>query len=143
MAEKTPKNAGPKDTADAVKDREGVTTDRAAEATVVAAGNVSAPLDDEGVVVRAEEKVEDFTSAESVEMVELTKNVYEEFYFPDTKRPSYRLLFTKGQTVPKSTVDAINAARQSDEEREAAQKANPAGIDSTTLASGTYPGVKA
>ena len=34
------------------------------------------------------------------------ENVYQEFYPANTKRPSYRLLFYKGQVVMKSAYDA-------------------------------------
>jgi hypothetical protein len=45
----------------------------------------------------------------SDELVVVTKDIVEEFYFPDTKRPSSRLLFTKGQVVRKADIDAHNA----------------------------------
>lgn len=74
--------------------------------------------------------------------VTLNKDVLEEFYYPDTKRPSYRVLYTKGQVIAKSLIDAYNATV------EARKAAAPEGddavratIDTTTLASGTYPGV--
>lgn len=74
--------------------------------------------------------------------VTLNKDVLEEFYYPDTKRPSYRVLYTKGQVVAKSLIDAYNAtvearAAGAPEGDEAVR----ATIDTTTLASGTYPGV--
>jgi hypothetical protein len=127
-------------TAEAVKEREGVTTDRAAEATAVAAGTVSAPPAENAVVIGAGDKVSDFNDAGAgEEMVQLTKDVYEEFYFPNTKRPSYRLLFTEGQVVSKKVVEAIGAAVDEAE----LDKVNPARIDSSTLASGTHPGIGA
>lgn len=42
-------------------------------------------------------------------LVEVTEDVFEEFYYPDTKRPSYRLLLHKGQIVKKSELEALTA----------------------------------
>jgi hypothetical protein len=44
------------------------------------------------------------------ELVEVTQDVMETFYFPDTKRPAQRLRFTKGQIVRKSEIDALAQA---------------------------------
>lgn len=84
-----------------------------------------------------------YSTSEGEQYVTLNKDVLEEFYYPDTKRPAYRVLYTKGQVVPKSQIDAYNAqveaakARQNLEGDDAVR----ATIDSTTLAAGTYPGV--
>lgn len=80
--------------------------------------------------------------------VTLKEDVVEEFFFPDTKRPSYRLKYRKGQTVQRSAIEAHNARVAAKQKaRELAEKGevdpeNPAGIDSTTLASGTFPGLQ-
>lgn len=144
----SPKGTDPQSVASNVKEREGVTTDRAAEHQAVLAGTTSAPLDEDGVVIGGEDTVSDFEEGGGQVMVTLTKNVYEEFYFPNTNRPSYRLLYTKGQVIPKSTIEALNdevEARKARNQRAASgelDESNPAGIDSSTLASGTYPGVQ-
>lgn len=66
--------------------------------------------------------------------VEVAKDVVETFYYPGTKRPAQRILFTKGSVVPKSAIDAYNAATR-------ARKDDPNAlenyVDSTTIASGT------
>lgn len=71
--------------------------------------------------------------------VVLKRDVYEQFYFPGTQRPSYRLAFTKGQVVARAALAERVAAI-----RLAAARGtgiNPLGIDASTLASGTHPGV--
>lgn len=77
--------------------------------------------------------------------VTLKEPVLEEFFFPDTKRPSYRVLYHKGQVVKKSVVDAYNADTELQnklrENPGALNPANPADIDSSTLHAGTYPGL--
>lgn len=101
----------------------------------------TAGVGDDAVVIKADEggagKHGSETAGETY--VTLDKDVVEEFYFPDTKRPSYRLLFTKGQVVPKSAVDLVEANAKEIARRKSGEvdKDNPAGIDSTTLASGT------
>jgi hypothetical protein len=42
-------------------------------------------------------------------LVVVQDDVYEEFYFENTQRPAYRLLFTKGQVVKQSQLDAVHA----------------------------------
>lgn len=83
------------------------------------------------VLIKADGTVEDsaFDATDSEEFVTLNKDIVEEFFYPNTKRPAYRILHTKGQTVRKSIVDQYNEAAKAD--RAAFQ------IDSSTLASGT------
>lgn len=81
-----------------------------------------------------------YDTADAAEFVTLSKDIVEEFYYPDTMRPSYRILYTKGQVVPKAAIDAHNAAvahRKKLAENGGVDPENPAGIDSTTIASGT------
>lgn len=109
-------------------------TDQAPEVAEPGAG--AGTGGDEAAVVKADEEISDSLFAKTEpgeEYVTLAKDVVEEFYFPDTKRPSYRLLFTKGQVVRRSEIDALNS-------RVAARRAATEGeflIDSTTVASGT------
>lgn len=98
------------------------------------APEVAAPEGDDTVVIKADGKVEDslFAKVESGdELVTLAKDVVEEFYYPGTKRPSYRLLFTKGQVVRRGDVERVNARNDGS----LVSESNPAGIDSTTLVS--------
>lgn len=101
----------------------------------------------DAVLLRADEEIGDdlIEDASSAQFVTLSKDVVEEFVYPGTKRPAHRLLFTKGQVVPRDRIDALNAgvqARAAEAERDGdPDPKNPAGIDSTTLASGTYPGI--
>lgn len=80
--------------------------------------------------------------------VTLKEDVVEEFYYPDTKRPSYRLRYRKGQTVPRTVIEQHNAnvkarARAAEfAEKGEVDPDNPAGIDSSTLHSGTGGGLK-
>lgn len=69
------------------------------------------------------------------QFVTLDAEVVERFYFPDTKRPSHRVLFHKGQVVPKSLIEERAA------EIRAAQSKTGVTIDTTTIASGTFVGV--
>lgn len=75
------------------------------------------------------------------QLVELNSDVVEEFYFPGTKRPSYRVAFTRGQIVRKSDIDALNArvkaARELADPRPSEAPGLEDYVDSTTLASGT------
>lgn len=101
----------------------------------------------EAALVGVDDTVADalYDDADSEAYVLLKQDVIEEFYYPDTTRPAYRVLYTKGQRVQKSAIDAYNAAT------EARKKAGDlegddlvvATIDSTTLASGTTPGIGA
>lgn len=86
------------------KDNKTETSQAVATDTDVAA---NAPKD--GKIVRAEREENDtelpeLGDADTAMVVE--ENVYQEFYPPNTKRPSYRLLFHKGQVVMKSQYDA-------------------------------------
>lgn len=97
----------------------------------------------DGVIIKADGSLESSNYEEGsaqTTMVTLTGNVYEEFFFPNTTRPSYRLLYHAGQIVPKSTIEAFNEATKRSvamRENGGVDKENPAGIDSTTIASGT------
>jgi hypothetical protein len=97
----------------------------------------------EAKIVKADEEVSEsmFASAtETDKLVVCNEDVLEEFFYPGTTRPSYRVLYTKGQTVRQSAIDAHNAgvkARKAAAEGRPVDEDNPAGIDSTTIASGT------
>lgn len=84
-------------------------------------------------------------TATTDELVELQSDVVEEFYYPDTKRPSYRVLYNKGQRVLRSVLDQrardIRLARAGASENPVERLA--ATVDATTLAAGTWPGVAA
>lgn len=47
--------------------------------------------------------------ADNDPLVTVQDDVYEEFYFENTQRPAYRLLFTKGQVVKQSQIDAVKS----------------------------------
>lgn len=121
MAEQQKKGAA------GAKDKDELQTD--------AAPAPAAPADDEAVLVkRGEGSVNDglFEKTEAgEELVTLGRDVVEEFYYPGTKRPAYRVLFTKGQVVRRSAIEQYNSALEGPDE------SNPLGIDSSTLASGT------
>lgn len=92
--------------------------------------------DNGAVVIKAADQIDSglFTDAGKTDkLVVVDKDVYEEFYFPNTKRPSHRLLYTAGQVVKQSDLDRINASRKAAAEDDGT--AFP--IDPTTLASGT------
>ncbi len=101
------------------------------------------------VLLHAGDEVGDELIAASTgqQFVTLDKDIVEEFIYPGTKRPAHRLLFTKGQVVSRATIDTLNAnvraTRVAAERGGDADPANPAGVDETTLASGTYPGLPA
>ena len=80
--------------------------------------------------------------AEAEQFVELSSDVVEQFFYPDTKRPSYRVLFHKGQVVPRSVISQRAAdIRLAERARAEDPKVRlTATVDATTLASGTYPG---
>lgn len=59
-------------------------------------------------VVGAGDTLKDSLFDGSGDFVTLTKDVVEEFYFPDTNRPSYKLLFAKGQVVRRADIEALN-----------------------------------
>lgn len=89
-----------------------------------------------GIDVDLEGDLYETTSGD--ELVTLSKDVVEEFYYPNTKRPAYRILFTKGQTVKKSVIDQANADAATLRKRlEGAEPKLEDVVDSTTLASGT------
>jgi hypothetical protein len=93
-------------------------------------------------VVKEDETVSSsvYEITDTTEMVTLQRDLVEEFFYPDTKRPSYRILYTKGQTVSRAAIEAYNAgveAANKLRENGGVDPANPAGIDSTTIASGT------
>lgn len=97
---------------------------------------------EDAVLLKSDETVDEsaFESAgESDELITLSKDVVQEFFYPNTKRPAYRILYTKGQTIRRSVIDAHNAGVEDRKRREAGEPdpENMAGIDSTTLASGT------
>lgn len=92
--------------------------------------------DGEAVVIKASGQIESglFTDAGKTDkLVVVDKDVYEEFYFPGTKRPSHRLLYVAGQVVKQSDLDRINASRKAAAEATGAEFP----LDSTTVASGT------
>lgn len=76
-------------------------------------------------------------------MVTLKQDVIEEFRYPGTTRPAYRVLYTKGQVVQKKAIDAYNAATEARKVELTGDAAVAAYVDSTTLASGTTPGIGA
>lgn len=99
----------------------------------------------DAVVVGPDDEVGSYYSAaEGDVFVTLDRDVIEEFYYPNTTRPSHRVLYSKNQVVSKAVIDQYNAdtaAAKAARERAASGELdpqNPAGIDSTTLASGTY-----
>lgn len=101
---------------------------------------------DRAVLIGADDDVAEalYEDADSDTYVTLQKDVVGEFYFPDTRRPSHRVLYTRGQVVRKAELEAHNdAVRAAKVARERAARGevdpqNPAGIDAVTLASGTY-----
>jgi hypothetical protein len=113
----------------------------------------TAGVGDDATVIKLEDSVDRsaYEITDTAEFVTLQRDLVEEFYFPDTKRPSYRLLYTKGQVVSRAAIEAYNAdVELANKRREngGIDPANPAGIDSTTIASGTrvpaldsFPGV--
>ena len=120
------------------------------DSDVTGGGEASAVVDDdrgEAAVLGVDSGVEEglYSTSEGEQYVTLNKDVLEEFFYPDTKRPAYRVLYTKGQVVPKSQIDAYNAQVEAAKNRENLEgdEAVRATIDSTTLASGTYPGLPA
>lgn len=105
--------------------------------TTAEAGLATAGVGDDAVVIRKGEEVDSSlyaTSDVKDPYVVLQKDVVEEFYFPNTKRPSHRLLFRKGDTVRQSQLDALKAPEAPGDDVAAQLRAQ---VDSTTLASGT------
>ena len=96
----------------------------------------------DAVLVRADQEIPEamFEAAATEDMVRLTAPLVGEFFYPNTVRPSYKILHTVGEIVPRSVVDAHNAGvrlRKLLADNDGVDPANPAGIDSTTIASGT------
>lgn len=104
-------------------------------------GIQTAGVGENAVVIGRDDIVSDdvFGEAQGDALVELKKDIVEEFYYPGTKRPAYRILFTAGQVVRRSQVEAYNTStEQAKDARDGkVDEDNVAGIDSTTLASGT------
>lgn len=128
---------------------QGTTTD---EGTTIKAAGAGEPTKEAGrepvatagtregtVTVEATDKIEGvYEESSSSTFVTITKDVIETFYYPNTKTPSQRVLFAKGQVVPKSTIDALNANVEAARKRaESDEVALEDYVDSTTLASGT------
>lgn len=88
-----------------------------------------------------------YDESDGEKVATLKEPLLEEFFFPDTKRPSYRIKYPAGMAVPVREIEAYNADTELQNRLrglkpgEHLDPQNPAGIDSTTLASGTYPGV--
>ena len=99
------------------------------------AGLTTAGVGDDAVLVKDGETPSGFYEDSGQETyVTVTKDVVEEFYYPGTKRPAYRVRFTKGQIVPKAVIDQLEADAKA---READPNALENYIDSTTYAAGT------
>lgn len=106
----------------------------------------TAGVGDDAVLSKLDEELPSsiYEVAGGAEYVTLQRDIVEEFFYPDTKRPSYRLLYTKGQVVSKAAIEAYNDGVRAANARRAGEvdEANPAGIDSTTIAAGTrVPGL--
>lgn len=102
----------------------------------------TAPDGDGNVVLGTDDTVSasHYEETDAHTFVTLKKDVVEEFFFPDTTRPSYRVLYHAGQVVNKGVLDAYNEATKTAAKLRktgGVDPENPAGIDSTTLASGT------
>lgn len=108
-----------------------------------APAEAAAPVETAGsgsdtVTVKDTERIEgvyDETGGEAY--VTLTKDVVEEFFYPGTKRPATRILFTKGQVVQKSLIDSLNSRVEAAKKAADGETALEDYVDSTTLASGT------
>lgn len=70
----------------------------------------AAPTD--GIVLKHDE-AEWFEGEDRGTYVEVTKNVYREFYFRNTLRPSYSMVYVKGQMVPKTALQYSKAKVES------------------------------
>jgi len=86
--------------------------------------------------------------ASSAAVVVIKQDIIERFFYPDTKRPAFRQLYVKGQTVQRAVLEerlaGIRAAGSTIQARSGVlDPANPAGVDASTLAAGTYPGIAA
>ena len=55
-------------------------------------------------------------SEDTASVVVVSEDVFEKFYFPNTTRPSYRLLYRKGQVVAKADLDAAVQRAKDQEE---------------------------
>lgn len=79
-------------------------------------GNVdTATNPNKGVFLKATDTLDvDKITADADEspVVVIKEDVWEEFYPMGSRRPSSRLVFTKGQVVPKATIEAMNKQRE-------------------------------
>lgn len=86
-------------------------------------------VDENAVIIKSDGELagDIFKEGDAVDvLVSVEKDVYEEFYFPGTKRPAQRLLYPAGTQVKKSDLERLNASRKA-----AAAPVEPV-IDSTT-----------
>lgn len=100
------------------------------------AGTQNFAANGDAVVIKATGEIDSglFTDAgETDKLVTVDKDVYEEFYFPGTTRPSHRLLYVAGQVVKQSDLDRINRSRAAAEKADGSEFP----LDPTTIASGT------
>lgn len=83
------------------------------EPAPLGAGTANAAVGEEDTVrVTASDRIEgvyDEVDGDGDSFVTINKDVVEQFYYPGTKRPAERILFTRGQVVKKSYIDALNA----------------------------------
>lgn len=124
----------------------GLAQAQAAEVAAVIATDPTAGTDAEQVAVDDAEGIERLVSRADVgEFVRLDVDVVEKFYYPLTKRPSYRVLFHKNQVVARSvlTARAADIRLAADAQSDDVATRIGATVDATTLAAGTYPGVAA
>lgn len=143
MSTSTGKQGGKSTTEEAAADQAKDVENQREGSTIV---GTAADREGEVVVIGAEKEIDSglYEDASSEQYVTLTKDVVEEFFYPNTKRPAYRTLYAAGQTVQLRALEDHNA-------RVAAAKAGPLEgdalaadlIDNSTLASGTSPGIGA
>ena len=135
MASNTQKTAAEKsaqnqaDEVNAVVDTDPTEGGRTADAGLATAG-----VGDDAVLVRRGDTMDKSVYEAGTDddpFVTVQKDVVEEFFFPGTKRPAYRVAFVKGQTVRKWAIDALSA-KVPEGEPELRDY-----IDSSTFASGT------
>lgn len=97
-------------------------------------------------VVRVDGHVEKgmYDEQESEKYVRLKDPILEEFFFPDTKRPSYRIKYPAGYVVAQSVIDQYNADTDLQNRlREQGRESDTAVdyVDTSTRAAGTNPGL--
>lgn len=97
-------------------------------------------------VVRVDGHVEKgmYDEQEGEKFAQLKDPILEEFFFPDTKRPSYRIKYHAGQVVSQRVIDAYNADTDLQNKlREQGREAQGAAelVDTSTRAAGTNPGL--